>query len=560
MSVLTVNGNTNSLLLAGIAIAGGSLAARGLQTLRVPRIVGYIVVGVVLGPLLGVVSAEAVDLLEPLSWFALGLIGFLIGGELDWDIFKRFGRQVTSILLFEGLTAFALVTLLSFVITLFYFDWRSSLAMSVVLGAICAATDPASTVNVLWEYKARGPVSSMLKAVVALDDALALVLYIASVSIAGFFLSGGPRAGFVSLSFHALYEVAGSLALGLLCAFVLKRLLSWVDDDERILIFTVGAVVAAAGLAYEFGLDIILSSMVFGVALVNLGKGRRLRSFDLVRRFSGPVYVLFFTMIGARLNVSGVGRHVWMLAAAYIGGSVLGKTTGAYWGALYSRAVPAARKYLGFCLYQQGTVAVALLVMASTRFTGDIRETMLSVILLGVLVFQLVGPLFVKMGISRAGEAGLNITEEDLIRSYKVGDIMDSDVAVIRDGQSLSEVIRTVSGTESFYYPVVRDDNILVGAVTLGGMRNTFVTQELNDWLVALDIMEPLSDKVTPVMALSEALEKAAQLDVEYLPVVKSNTGDVFVGVLDCRAVHRTLAAEVLARQQKADIAGVQPV
>jgi CBS domain-containing protein len=400
----------------------------------------------------------------------------------------------------------------------------------------------------------------MLKTVVALDDALALVLYIASVSVAGFFISGGHQAGFFSLAFHALYEVAGSLAAGFLCAVVLQRLLSWVDDDEGILVFTVGAIVAAAGLARGLGLDVILSSMAFGAGLVNLGRGRRLRSFDLVRRFSGPVYVLFFTMIGARLSVSGIGRHVWLLSAAYVGGSMLGKTAGSYWGAVYSRAVPAARKYLGFCLYQQGTVAVALLVMASTRFTGDVRETMLSVILLGVLVFQVVGPIFVKMGITRAGEAGLNITEEDLIRSYRVGEIMDSKVPVIHEGESLGEVIKTVSNTKAFFYPVVRGDNMLIGAVTLDGIRNTFTTQELNDWLVALDIMEPVSGKVTAGMSLSEALERARELDVEHLPVVEPGEGSVFAGVLDCRAVHRALAAEVLARQQKADVAGLQPV
>jgi len=110
-----------------------------------------------------------------------------------------------------------------------------------------------------------------------------------------------------------------------------------------------------------------------------------------------------------------------------------------------------------------------------------------------------------------------------------------------------------VSNTNNFYYSVVDDDNKLIGAVTLDGIRNTFATQELNDWLVALDIMEPIIGKVTPDMALSDALEKIMKLDVEHIPVVASDDDDKFVGILGSRTVRRSLSAEVLSRQQKAD-------
>jgi Mg/Co/Ni transporter MgtE len=117
----------------------------------------------------------------------------------------------------------------------------------------------------------------------------------------------------------------------------------------------------------------------------------------------------------------------------------------------------------------------------------------------------------------------------------------------------LSEVIKVVSGTSSFYYAVVDNDNKLIGGITLDGIRNTFATQELNDWLVALDIAEPVVIKVTPEVPLGEAFERTKHLDIEHLPVVISNEDDGFVGVLNCRAVRRSLSAEVLSRQQKAD-------
>ncbi len=168
-------------------------------------------------------------------------------------------------------------------------------------------------------------------------------------------------------------------------------------------------------------------------------------------------------------------------------------------------------------------------------------------------VVEIIGPIFVKLGVKKAGEIGLNITEEDLIETYQVADVMDTKVSVISAGMSLSEVIKVVSNTESFYYPVVDNDKKLIGAITLDNIRNTFATQELNDWLVALDIMEHVLATVTPDMPLSEALEKTKRLDIEYLPVVASDEVKNFVGVLNYRGVRRTLSAEVLSRQQKAD-------
>ncbi len=541
----------NIILLIGIAIFAGTVGARIIQKLHIPQIIGYVTIGVILGPLLNVISPQTVETLEPFNLFALGVIGFLIGGELKREIFVKYGRQVIAILLFEGLAAFLLVGGACFLVLCYFYDWHMALAIGVVFGAICAATDPASTMNVLWEYKTRGPLTTMLTAVVALDDALALILYIASISLATF-LTGHKEVGFLRMIFHSFYEVIGSLGLGLAVGLILRWIIKQLDDDEKTLIFTISTIVLSIGLAISLKFDVILSSMACGVTLINFSPRRSLRSFELIRKFSPPIYVLFFVIIGARMNVS-MNRQIWLVAAVYVVGSILGKTTGSYGGAAYSKAVPTVRKYLGFCLYQQGTIAIALLIMASHRFEGQVKDMMLSVIIVGVFILQFIGPLFTKSGVKKAGEVGMNITEEDLIKTHSVGDVMDAKVPVISAGMSLGEVVKVVSSTDGFYYPVVDNDKKLIGAVTLDGIRTTFATQELNDWLVALDIMEPIIAKITPDMALSNAFEKARRLDIEYLPVIVSTEDDGFVGVLNCRAVHRSLSAEVLSRQQRAD-------
>jgi Kef-type K+ transport system membrane component KefB/predicted transcriptional regulator len=546
-----ISDELNLVLLLGLIMVGGTFGAQLFQRIHIPQVVGYVSVGIVLGPCLNIISQETVETLEPFSLFTLGVIGFLIGGELKRQLFAKFGRQVAAILLLEGGVAFLLVTLLTFVTLHLFYDWQVALAVAVVFGAICSATDPASTVNILWEYKARGPLTSMLIAIVALDDALALVLYISSVGIAGL-LTGHRAVGFLPVVFHSFYEIVGSLGLGMAAAFVIRCIIKRVENEEKILILTVSIIVLIIGLAIHSELDVILSSMACGVTLINLSPRRSLKSFELVAKFSPPLLVLFFVSIGARLNISLTGS-VWLLAGTYITGSIIGKTAGSYLGAVHCNAVATIRRYLGFCLYQQGTIAMALLIMASRRFEGPVRDMMISVIVAGIFVLQLIGPVITKIGIKKAGEAGLNITEDDLIKTFKVADVMDTRVPVISAGTLLSEVIRTVSTTDNSYYPVADNDKKLLGAITLGGIRNTFATQELNDWLVALDIMEPIIAKIAPEMPLSQALERARQLDVQHLPIVASGEDDRIVGILDCEAVRRSLSAEVLSRQQKAD-------
>ncbi|MCP4611026.1 MAG: CBS domain-containing protein [Planctomycetes bacterium] len=542
----------NMILLIGIAIFTGTVGAKVIQKFHIPQIIGYVTIGLVLGPLLGIISTETVVTLEPFNLFALGVIGFLIGGELKREIFVKFGRQVIAILLFEGLAAFLLVGVLSFGIMICFYDWTMSLAVSVVLAAICAATDPASTVSVLWEYKARGPLTTMLTAVVALDDALALVLYAVGISVAGV-ITGHENKGFFYALGVSFYHIAGAVLIGMLAGLVLIWILKRVDDLGRVLAFTVGAVLVIIGASVTLHLDVIIATMVLGVTLINVAPRRMSPSFEVMHRFSVPVYALFFVLVGARLSISAVDTMICLLMLAYVIGSIVGKTGGAYLGALYSKTVKSVRNYLGFCLYPQGGIAVGLLIMASQKFNPEMSSIMLLVVLLGAFVLQLIGPFGVKFGAKKAGELGLNITEEDLIKTKSVGDVMDTEVPVISAGMPLSEVITMVSSTNNFFYSVVDNDNKLIGGITLNGIRNTFATQELNDWLVALDIVEPIIAKVTPDVPLAEAFERTKHLDLGHLPVVNSSQDDGYIGVLNCRAVRRSLSAEVLSRQQKAD-------
>ncbi len=543
----------NLILLLGIAVFCGTIGAKVIQRLRTPQIIGFIVVGVILGPVLGVISHETVTRLEPFTVFALGMIGFLIGGELRREIFTRYGRQVLLTLLFEGSAAFLLVAGLTLAVMLFFASWQTAVAVAVVFGAICAATDPASTLSVLWEYKTRGPLTTMLTALVALDDALALVLYAIGVSIAGA-ITGHQEEGAVMALLLSMWHIIGSVLLGGVAGLVGYRILEWVSDDvQKVLALVSGVVLLLVGLASWLHLDIIFATMALGVMLVNIQPRKMASVFELMRQFSAPIYILFFVLVGARLQLGAVNAIVLWAVAAYVGGSIVGKTAGAYLGGRYAKTTRSVRNYLGFCLYPQGTIVVGLLILASRRFDPETSAFMLLVVIIGAFILQIIGPFAIKFGAKRAGELGLNITEDDLIKRYAVGDVMDTSVPVIPAGATLSEVIRLVSETSSAYYAVVDGDQQIIGAITMDGIRATFATQELDEWLVALDIAEPVEERLTPEVPLADAIEGAHELDIEQLPVVTAADGGRYLGILDTKSVHRRLSAEVLEKQKEAD-------
>ncbi len=544
----------NVILVLGLAVFGGTVGAKIFQRLRIPQVVGYIVIGIVLGrSALNVIDPRVIQSLAPFSIFALGIIGFMIGGELKHDVFRQYGRQFIIILLAEGLFAFALVgaavTVTSY---LFTRNLNDSLALGLLLGAISSATAPAATVDVLWEYKTRGILTRTILAIVALDDGLALLLYGFATSFAGALLGDGHSDWLLNLAMP-LWEIFGAIALGGLMGLVLVLIFRSVEEADKLLTFTIASVTLTIGLSLILRVESILAAMVLGAMLVNFRPRRSRDAFELVESFSPPIYVLFFVLVGARLKLTGVPVWIIVLAVVYVLGRSAGKITGSWLGARVARAPAAVRRYLGICLFSQAGVAVGLSLLASQRFGNSMGEAIVLIITVTTFLVQIFGPVLVKTGVTKAGEVGMNITEEDLIRARSVQDVMNSKPAVMPAGMGLGEVIDLVSQTDSLYYPVVAVDGALVGAVTLHGIRNTFATEELNDWLVALDIMEPVVARAAPQMPLGEAFEQATRHGVDYLPVVNGQQGNVLVGLLDCRAVRRALSAEVLSRQEKAD-------
>ncbi len=545
----------NILLLLGVAIFLAAIGGKLFQRLHIPQVVGYIVTGLIVGQTgLGLIPEEIVGEMRPLSMFALGLIGFMIGGELKLAELRKRGSQFLSILLSEGLLAFLAVgAATGILVWLLSGDANQAVAMGALLGAISAATAPAATVSVLWEYKTRGPLTNTLLAIVALDDGLGLLLFGFAASIAGVLLSGSTLTVGAILGIPA-YEIIASIGLGIASGTLLNMLLRWSAIPERQLLFTLAMVMLNMGLSMAWNLDAILAAMALGTTLVNLAPRRSQDAFRLIEEFAPPIYVLFFVLVGAELQLFGTSFHVWLIAGTYVLARTLGKIVGAYCGARISGAPRTVRRYLGFGLFAQGGVAVGLSILAAHRFESTIGSEIIIVVTTTTLLVELLGPPFVKLAVKKAGEVGLGVTEEDLIRSYTVADVMDRHPPVVRPDDGIHRVLDVISSDDAYlYYPVVDSQGAFQGVISLEHVKPILRDQAaMSEILVAYDLMAHCHDVTTREAPLQKALSHMREARLPFLPVVEKDGAKKLVGFLDRRAIDRFLSTELLRRREAA--------
>jgi CBS domain-containing protein len=297
--------------------------------------------------------------------------------------------------------------------------------------------------------------------------------------------------------------------------------------------------------------------MTLGVVLVNIAPRRSEELFATIRSFAEPIYVIFFVLVGARLNLNAMPAWLWGAVAIYVVGRSLGKIGGAYAGGRLTGAPGSVRRYAGMGLFAQGGIAVGLSIMAANRL-DDIAVTdsllLSDAIVFGVtastIVLQMVGPPLIKRAGELAGEAGRDVTEEDVIESWRVRDAMNQHVAPITEGTPLSHVFQIFSAEDQVLFPVVDGSGSLKGKISLDELRGVMTSQETWDWVLAADVMAPTDDRVEADATLSEALDRMRERGVEQIPVVESEAVPRVVGVLDQRGMRIRVNEELVKRRQ----------
>lgn len=390
----------NVILLIGIALTLGFVIGKITHQLRLTAIVGYIVVGILLGPAFHVVELSSYETNIIVS-FTLGLIAFIIGGSFTLDFLKRLGKASIAITIIQSLATFLIITL---GVVLFTHNWN----ISLLLGSIGVATAPAGTIAALHDCKARrGTLSTMTTAIVGLDDGAAIIIFVIAIAIVKVLLGGSLSIS--STIVEPLIEIFGAIALGIVMGAILAYSAKKSGGRESILIISLAGISMCIGFAEIFGLSSILACMFLGATFINLVPSIGGTSFEIIEGILPPIYIIFFIVAGLELRPD-LLITMSMVGIIYIGCRIIGKMSGAFIGSKWVKTESVVQKYLGLALLSQAGVAVGLACMVAGELSSygkvgaDLGAMAITIIAATTVVFEIIGPIGVRYAVNRAGE------------------------------------------------------------------------------------------------------------------------------------------------------------
>lgn len=405
-----------SLLCLSVALFAGLMMSRLAKLVKLPAVTAYLVAGVLIGPYvlgalgvkgLGFTSMTDVESYGIISDVALGFIAFSIGNEFRLAQLKKIGKQATVIGIFQAVFTTLLVDAVLIGLH-FVIPDKLPLPAAIVLGAVAAATAPAATLMVVRQYKAKGPVTDILLPIVALDDAVGLVLFSVSFGVAKALMSGAVD--LVSVLVEPIIEVILSLLLGCVMGALFTFFERFFHSRSKRLSMSVAFVLATVGLSQlefkVFGVNIAFSSllvcMMLGTVFCNICDFSE-NLMDRLDRWTAPTFILFFVISGAEFELSIFkDATIVFIGLVYIVARCLGK----YFGArISSQAVKCNQnivKYLGFTLFPQAGVALGMAIKARTL--GEMGGIIANITLFAVLIYELVGPMITKISLLKSGE------------------------------------------------------------------------------------------------------------------------------------------------------------
>lgn len=384
----------SAIFYIAVAMIAGLLLTRVVKLVKLPNVTGYLIAGLLIGPYcFKLISADMLETLDIITTAALGFIAFSIGSEFKLAHIKAIGGKIILITVCEALGA---VILVDVVVIAFGFP----VPMALTMGAIAAATAPAATLLVVRQYRAKGELTSTLLPVVAMDDAIGLMAYAISVSIAKM-IQNGDAFNVMTTLVDPLLEILLSLAAGGVLGAVVAISNRFFQSKANRLSIGIAAVLLGASLAQKFDLSPLLLCMAIGAVYVNL-RDDAIQTLEHVDTWTPPLFMLFFVISGADLNVSMLPK-LGLIGVLYIVSRVVGKYFGAYLGCTISKTSPKIRKYLGLSLVPQAGVAIGIAQLA-VRELPQYGASIQAVILCATLIYELIGPVLTKASLIKAGE------------------------------------------------------------------------------------------------------------------------------------------------------------
>jgi len=417
MAVLAITTDWSFLHISGLTLIGAATiisfyVGRAARLAKLPSLIGYMLVGVILGPsVLHLFDESSMERLSFITEIALGFVAFSIGSELNMSSLKRLGGGIISIILAESFGAFIVVVLAVYALT-------RDLPLALIFGSMAPASAPAGTVAVIHECRAKGSLTTTLYAVVGFDDGLAIIIFGFAAALAKTLLiteASGSAEGILAALLAPAEEIGLSFVVGGVAGLLFYQLVRKLHSAREILIVVFGVILICTGLSIRWHLSLILTNMVVGFVLANA------RHASLLHRVTAPLlevmpllFVLFFCLAGAHLQLSALPA-LGVVGIVYVLGRSAGLIGGARLGAAFGHVEDKVKKYVGLGILSQAGVAIGLSLIVKHEFTLldarynaphalAIGSSVLATITATCIFFEIIGPILTKVALKRAGE------------------------------------------------------------------------------------------------------------------------------------------------------------
>jgi Kef-type K+ transport system membrane component KefB len=402
------------LLVIGLTIIASFYCGKSTKYVKLPSIIGYMILGVVFGPsLLNLVSDPLQEHLAFITEIALGFVALSIGIELNLLSLKKLGKGIIYIIFAESFGAFLFVFIAVLIVT-------RNLPLALIFGAIAPASAPAGTVAVIQEYKAKGSLTKALYAIVGFDDGLGIIIFgFVSAIVRNMLLkeAGKTSGNLFGLVFQPIKEIVLSVIVGAIVAAVFALLARRLKHAGDVLILVVGFTFMVNGICSMFHLSLILTNMVVGIVLVNTQPHALIQKIhDRLPLLMPLLFILFFTLAGAHLHLSAL-PSLGLLGIVYILMRLTGKVVGSRVAATIGHVEAKIKKYVWWGILSQAGVAIGLSLIVKHEFQGlgkvlesgvttgtMIGATVITTITATCIVFEIIGPICAKIALQKAGE------------------------------------------------------------------------------------------------------------------------------------------------------------
>ena len=407
-----------TLLSIAVALCAGLLVSRFVKPLKLPAVTGYLIAGILIGPYclgklgvpgLGFPTTADVKALSLFNDVALGFIAFAIGNEFRLSQLRETGKQATVIGIFQALTATLMVDLMLIGLHFFILGDSISIADAIVLGAIATATAPAATLMVVRLYKAKGELTDLLLPIVALDDAVGLIVFAVSFGIAKAINCGNYD--MVSILVEPLLEIVFSVLLGFVMGGVFSAAEKYFKSNSKRLSLSIAFVILTVALSMmefevggvKIGFSSLLVCMMLGTVFCNVCDFSA-DMMDKTDKWTSPLYILFFVLSGAELELDVFSNpSVIVVGLVYIFARAFGKWMGASISSKCMKCSPSVQKWLGITLLPQAGVALGMSVTVAQTLGAD-GELIRNIVLFGVLIYELIGPAMTRIALIHSGD------------------------------------------------------------------------------------------------------------------------------------------------------------